>query len=202
MDAACRAHTQKKRTALCAVAHRRVYEEMTLKTEELSVKVTIGPLSIDLGAEAVCSLVDIFEDNESSMEIFAEFAKSPSYRVRAAVASKDNLDSDKVNRLANDSEVEVLRNLMNSRAARTNLGDEQLIGFLEKDAELAALIARNIEYFELANTQKLAELLLNNSDPAIRYQLASNSGTPKSILRKLTKDADPSVVNAAKNSIY
>jgi len=172
-----------------------------VKTEELSVKLIIGPLSVDLGAEVVCNIVDNLEDNDFYMEFFAELAKSPSYRVRAAVASKDSLDRDTVDRLANDSEVEVLRNLIRSRAAHANLGDEQLIGFLEKDAELAAWIAADIGSFEVANTQKLAELLLNNPDPAIRYRLASNSGTPKSILRKLTKDADPSVANAAKDSI-
>jgi hypothetical protein len=73
------------------------------------------------------------------------------------------------------------------RATYANLEDEQLVRFLEKDAELAARMAGDIECFKVANIQKLAEVLLNNPDQSIHYRLASNGGTPKSILRKLER---------------
>ncbi|MBF0547525.1 MAG: hypothetical protein HQM08_24000 [Candidatus Riflebacteria bacterium] len=172
-----------------------------MTNKEVSVELVVGSQTIILGTEQICDVIRSFPDIDSNSKIFSEFAKSPSYKVRAEVASKDNLDEGTVNCLSNDTEIEVLRELIRSQAARKHLKEEQFIKILEKDGEVASRIASTLELFENVDTQKIAELILNNDDPSIRQQLASNYSAPKKILIKLTKDSDPDVANSAKQTI-
>jgi hypothetical protein len=145
----------------------------------------------------VCSIVDNYPDKKTSRGFFAKLAKFPSYKVRSAVAAKDQLDEETVNFLANCTEKEILSSLLRSDSARACLTTKQLVGFIEKDAELASEIVDRLDSFKTADSDELATMMMTHSDSAVRYSLANAYETPKAILRKLAKDTDPDVARAA-----
>ncbi len=172
-----------------------------MSKNEFAVKLTVGAVTIELGIEEARNAFCGLEDRESRMEIFAELAKSPSHPVRADVAGKEQISKETVDLLAGDSVVDVLKNLVRSYGARSHLNDEQLAGFVAKDAELALEIASQFDQYSGANTLKLAELLAQHADPTVRLRLADNSSTPKAVLKALSRDTDMGVATAAKSSL-
>jgi hypothetical protein len=155
----------------------------------------------ELNYEDVYTLASSIQDNDTSTEIFARLAKHPSSAVRECIAGKDHLDDETVRILASDTETCVLRSLIGSQKARENLTTDDLKGFVEKDVEIAESVARNVESYDGANTDELADILLKHRDPRVRCGLAENSGTPKKYLKILTKDNDPKIRAAAKSTL-
>ena len=71
------------------------------------------------------------------------------------------------------------------------------------DPEHHEAIASNIDDFTKCDICKLAKFLSNHSDPKVRVALVSiwNNNIPKNIIKKLTKDKDIDVANAAKEKL-
>lgn len=162
---------------------------------------TIGSEAIALSEEVVQSIAFALEDHERHTQLFAELAKHPSCRVRQQVARNDKLDRPTVELLARDTDVEVLRNLVLSEAARRYLTLDMLVRMIELDAYLASALAHRIDDFGLATTVQLAERLMSHPDPIVRRDLAQADATPKRFVKALCKDPDLSVMMAAQEAL-
>ena len=157
--------------------------------------------TIELGYEEIATIVSSLADKETNVVIFDLLGKHSSVNVREAVASKDKLSEATVMLLANDAEVAVSRSLVRSEKAREYLTTEQLTAMSKRDVDTAENIAGYVEAYKNADADELADALSQHSDPRVRCALASNSGTAKKLIKKLTNDSDRKVQAAARETL-
>jgi len=159
------------------------------------------PTSIELSYEDIASIISNLPDIPENTEIFELFSSHPSASVRENVAGKDNLNGPTIHQLANDPSGDVLRYLVRSDKAREYLDTEQIIAIIDRDIDAAKNIASCIERYASADTDDIADRLLEHPDPKVRNELAGNSSAPRKVLRALLKDVDAAVRFSAKRSL-
>jgi hypothetical protein len=157
--------------------------------------------STNLSYDAVSSIVSNYPDNKESNDFLFFAAQHPASGVRENVAYKDNLNSDVLEILSADNSITVLRNLVRSNAFKEHVTQSELERLITLDTEIAQTIAYNVEAFEQADTNKLATLLTEHSDPSVAANLAQNYSTPKRILKILANHPDPYVASQAKERL-
>lgn len=133
--------------------------------------------------------------------MFELAATHPSEVVRENVAYKDNINQETWEILAADTSLNVLRRLVNSESCKRNASQEQLESWIKLDVELAKNIAGYLDRYENADIDELAKVLCEHPDPSVVAELASNSDTPKKLLKLLLKHKDQRVVSNAKRSL-
>lgn len=154
-----------------------------------------------LSYDSLATLIGSMPDDHSLEKFYELAATHPASTVRENVSYKDNLSKATVNTLANDSSVNVLRNLTRSQSFRENATEEMLTRMMAIDPEVAQSIAGYIDSYEDCNTSKIVELLLALADPCVAGALANNYNSPKNILKKLSQHPDPYISNQAKKNI-
>lgn len=159
----------------------------------MQITVNTKTLSIDLSADLVESVVSGLPDTEEYQEFYSALAMHPSSGVRAQVAYKDHITAETVVLLARDVSPEVRRHAVRSKAGRTHLTEEMLRSLANNDIECAETIAGSMGEYEQVESESLAEMFAAHSDPKVRRAAASNSSTPKRLLKKLARDADANV---------
>lgn len=172
---------------------------MAIKTP--AAKFTYGDVTIDLGSEAVVSVIRDLDFRQPYHDLMVELAKSPCSSIREAVANRDKLPAECVALLAGDSEQEVLQSLVGSESAQQNLDHDQIMKLVNASATVAREIASRLESFTQADSQALAAVLVGYPDPEVRKAFADNWQAPKKLRRSLLKDPDPDVASAARSSL-
>ena len=157
--------------------------------------------SSNLSYEALASVLNSHPDTESSAELFEVMASHPASYVRETVAYKDRLNHSTVEKLANDSSINVLRNLARSAAFREHASQDTVERLLALDVEIAQNIANNLDGFEQCDIGKLATLLSEHQDLGVLAALAGTYNAPKKILKALAAHSDPYVAFQAKNTL-
>lgn len=167
----------------------------------MNITLKIDDLEVPLGFHMVASIVDGLYDIPENQAIFDALIDHPASHVRQRLATKDHLSERAVLSLANDTDVDVLRNLVDSSAFREFATTEimvRLIGL--NDGDMARSIAVRIEEYSSCDRKILIEALVANPDPSIRFALAQNSSMPKSVHKRLLEDSDPDVrIHAVQN---
>jgi hypothetical protein len=171
--------------------------EFMLVVIEDGIEVLAEPLSCEL----MGNITNSYPDKASSTKFFSYASMHPSVEVRQNIAYKDKLGEDACRLLSEDNSVNVLRNLVSNTAFREIATFEVLEKLIGKDAELAQLIARNLEVFKNVDIHSLAEMIAANSDPSVLLALAQNGRAPKKILRTLSLHRDRSISEAAHESL-
>lgn len=167
----------------------------------MQAKFVVGEREIPLGCEALESLVgNLPDEDESLVDLFHELARSDMAGVRAAVARKSTISEETVANLASDSSPEVIEALVNAQCRK--LGESAIVQIVQRNwSSVNRDIARNVENFDHSDTAALAKLLCGSADPSVRAALASNSGSPKVVVRQLLNDPDPDVRRLARNTL-
>ncbi len=155
----------------------------------------------NISYESLSTLIGSMPDESELSKFYELVATHPSSSVRENIAYKDNLNLETIQMLAEDKSINVLRNLVRSQSFRENATEEMLERMMKIDPELAQSIAGYIDSYEMCNTSKIIDLLLEISDPCIAGALANNYNSPKNILKKLSKHSDPYIANQAKKNL-
>lgn len=160
--------------------------------------VSLGGKTFPLGYGLVASLA-----LEQDPELLAELATHPSASVRAAVADNSEAPPEVLDILFATTEHKVLMALLGNDAfQRFGAYDTAALWALcERDAELAQAVARNVERFAKADLRVIADKLAGHPDPEVREALASNSGLPRALVKRLLQDEDPTVVRYARSAL-
>ncbi len=149
--------------------------------------------SIQLQAGALEALSTKLTDNLSNAGIFDLLSQHPDFAVRMAVAGMENLSNGAVGRLATDSSQSVIRQLLQSKAARKRLSSSQALTIAQRDPELAVAVADAVEDFSLDDDAVMA-YLESHADTHVRTKLAANPFIGNAVLRRLANgDADERV---------
>lgn len=150
-------------------------------------------IEASLGYSVVRSIAQTVDDHPSQMMLIDVLARHPSSSVRQEVASRDCLSEERIAALADDPDIEVRRAVRRSAAFCRWATTERLLEMSAGDVDFALQVACDVQCFDAAEIDRLAEGLAQHSDPQVRAALAEGWRTPKRILKKLLKDQDHEV---------
>ncbi len=149
--------------------------------------------AIELTSQPLCATVAKLQDNSSQTSAFDILAEHTNFEVRLAVAGMENLSTEAIERLATDSSISVVRQLLKSKLARPRLTPQQVLAIAERDPELAGFVAAVVEDFTLDNDAVLS-YLESHLDTHVRAKLAGNPFAGNVVLRRLAaSDPDATV---------
>ena len=166
----------------------------------------VGKVKVDLGYSIIQNIISSLEDIKENKEIFDTFAAHPSHEIRSEVAYKEHISADTIQSLAKDSSIDVVRRIISNNSAYAVLDLKTIQSIIARDIVCASDIASSVDRWNPEQDQNyevkdLVEILIKHSDPIVRYNLARNSDVPKNYLKKLAKDSDSSVAQAAEDSL-
>jgi hypothetical protein len=168
----------------------------------MNAKLKINDYEITLGHKALEDIAFMLEDIPEHRDIFHELAKSESSALLVNLVDKEHLAKLTVRMLIDDSSLEVMRAVIDSRHARKHMTRRDLEAYIATgDGELLSTMARDLEYFtevyEVCEKDWLCEKLTGQKDPAVRFALAENTDTPVQVLEDLAEDEDVDVARQA-----
>jgi hypothetical protein len=113
----------------------------------------------------------------------------------------ENLPNEAVERLAADSSLMVVLQVLKSKTARQSINSGQIHILTQRDPEVAALVAAALEDFNLDGDTVLA-YLENHPDSQVRAKLAGNPFIGNAVLRRIaTGDQDARVREIAADMV-
>jgi hypothetical protein len=170
-------------------------------TAQLIVSDGDQTFAIELTSQALCATVAKLPDNASQNGLFDLLSRHPDSQVRLAVAGMENLPSEAVERLAADSSLMVVLQVLKSKTARQSMNSDRVHTVALRDPEVAALVAATLEDFNLDGDTVLA-YLENHPDTHVRAKLASNPFIGNAVLRRIaTGDSDAQVREIAADMV-
>lgn len=171
---------------------------------DLKFKLVIGQDGKDVHSEelgcaqveAIASAYGRWGEGMPSKALIEFLSMYPSSEVRGKMANFGDLGNDVFERLAKDTSPSVIRELFDNDYFKSWVSTDQVIEYINSsDLETVRAIAGRAE--ALSDPQKVCNALLMHKDPEVRRALAGNSAAPKTVLKKLSKDADFCVRSAA-----
>jgi hypothetical protein len=155
----------------------------------------------ELTSQALCATVAKLPDSPSQNGLFDLLSRHPDSQVRLAVAGMENLPIEAVERLAADSSLMVVLQVMKSQTARQSMNSGQVHTLALRDPEVAALVAAALEDFNLDGDTVLA-YLENHPDSHVRAKLAGNPFIGNAVLRRIAAgDSDARVREIAADMV-
>ena len=137
-------------------------------------------LEIPLSYETVTNIVSNTPDQKSNNDLFLLAAHHPATSVRETLAYKDSLSEEVINALSHDTSVSVLRNLVRTGGFREHATEDLIKPLISLDNEVAKNIAMNAEYFDNVSAKAIAQMILENGDPAVIDSLDESYRSPRS----------------------
>ena len=171
--------------------------EFRLVVLEDGKEVLTDPLSCDI----MSTIANYYPDKTSSKSFFKYASMHPSAEVRQQVAYKDKIDEETCRTLSEDNSLAVLKNILRNSVFREITTLEVLEKIMNKDPDLAVVVAQDIEAYKLVDIQNLAETIASNSDPFVVLALAQNRRAPKKVLRDLLTHDDPLISVSARENL-
>jgi hypothetical protein len=117
----------------------------------------------------------------------------PSAEVRAAVALKDRLNNETIEKLLSSNDQQVLKNLVKSAAFRDYADTALLEKLIMNDPDIAQTVAYTLEAFGKIDKKQILRRLESHDDPKVLYALAGSFSTPLTVKKRLSKHADPDI---------
>jgi len=172
----------------------------------MHAELIINNIRLDLGHRELNEISYALDDCERTKDIFHELAQSPSAETRSNIVSQKHLHTKTVRLLLSDSQIEVMRSMINQDKFLSQMGKDDIERFINtSDSEILSDIVNIIsdltEIYEVCEKDWLCEKLYKQADPTIRFQLAENDETPEFILKKLKADPDINVSQAARETL-
>ncbi len=166
------------------------------------VKLTVNGKSVRLGYDAVEDIMYSIPDKKRFNNIIREFAMSPIPQVRMEVASRSAINREIVDILLEDTQIDVLRNLVSNHRARRMIPESTLLRLIRThDFEILETIAENIDQFSMCDPGIIAENLRGSENPKVRELLAENEFVDKKVLEILSHDDDNEIAVKARATL-
>ncbi len=166
-----------------------------------TAKVTLSDgnrtFAIEVPAHSLAYLIASLPDSAERVEVSDFLAEHHDFAVRLAVAGLENLSTTAIERLAVDSSLSVVKQLLKSKATRPKLTSQQVLAIAQRDPELAGFVAATIEDFSL-DDDALLSCLESHPDTHVRAKLAGNPFAGNAVLRRIAaNDVDAKVRETA-----
>ncbi len=178
-----------------------------MQTDKIFTKLSIKGVRIKVGHEFLDSIVSNIPDTRKNLKVFEMLSAAGSKDVRSQIAWKDTTSRKIIKNLLNDPNTEVVERLVRNSNALKLMKEKEIFKLIgSHDIEVIKEIASSLSDLERCDICMIATVLSKHSDPSVRYELArfwrrNSNGVPRKILKKLAKDRDIDVANAAKESL-
>ena len=172
----------------------------TIKTELI-----VNGMKVVVGHQFLEDIVRDIPDTKENKSVFSTLALSDNPEVRESISRKDNLSTKTIHLLLNDTNQEVVDNILSNSDLAKHIKEETLFNIIKSDnIKYLKTIASNIDSYVLCDTCKMATILSKHKNTSVRFSLvhwnSSNAVTNK-ILQSLSKDKDFDIANEAKKSL-
>jgi pimeloyl-CoA synthetase len=172
----------------------------TIKTELI-----VNGMKVVVGHQFLEDIVRDIPDTKENKSVYSTLALSDNPEVRESISRKDNLSTKTIHLLLNDTNQEVVDNILSNSDLAKHIKEETLFNIIKSDnIKYLKTIASNIDSYVLCDTCKMATMLSKHKNRSVRFSLvqwnSSNAVTNK-ILQALSKDKDFDIANEAKKSL-
>ena len=172
----------------------------------MDARLIINDHEVRLGHKGLAEIAYWLEDKPEHSDIFHELAKSECSEVLVCLVDKEHLSRLTVRMLIEESSLEVMRAVVDSKKARRRMTRRDLETYIDfGDCEILTALATHLsdftEDYEICEPEWLCERLLSQPDPAVRYALAENTDTPEDFLERLVEDDDVDVAGQAEETL-
>ncbi len=169
----------------------------------LGLEVDGETLGVELGFDALSSVVYSIPDTEENAPIFAALARHPNPAIRSNVGDKQNLDDETVLLLAQDKDPNVNRSIPYSEAFKRIATLELLKDMLALEGDAASNIISYAGSFQKVSADEIEQAVKDADiqDPQILMSAAQCWDFSIEFIEELTQHPDVSVANAAKETL-
>ena len=172
----------------------------------MNAELIINNVRLELGHRELNEISCALDDCERAKDIYHELAQSPSAETRLNIVLQNCLHAKTVRLLLSDSNLNVMRAIISQDQFISKMEKNDIERFINSgDSEILTDIVNNIddftEVYEVCEKDWLCEKLYQQTDPSVRYALAENGETPEFFLKKLLKDSDINVSQAAQDTL-
>ena len=169
----------------------------------LGLEVDGETLGVELGFEALSSIVYNIPDMEENTPIFAALARHPNPLIRSNIADKQNLDDETILLLAQDKDPNVSRSIPYNETFKKVATLELLKSMLEIEGDAASNIIGSAGSFQKVSADEIEQAIKDADiqDPQILMSAAQSWDLSKEFIEDLTQNPDVSVANAAKQTV-
>ena len=169
----------------------------------LGLEVDGETLGVELGFEALSSVVYSIPDTEENAPIFAALARHPNPSIRSNIGDKQNLDDETVLLLALDKDPNVNRSIPYSETFKRIATLELLKDMLALEGDAAANIISYAGNFQKVSIDEIEQAVKDADiqDPQILMTAAQSYELSIEYIEELTQHPDVSVANAAKETL-
>jgi len=169
----------------------------------LGLEVDGETLGVELGFEALSSVVYGIPDTKENQPIFEALAKHPSPSVRSNIGDKQNLSDETVLLLAQDKDPNVNGRIPYSDAFKRIATLELLKDMLALEGDAASNIINYAGSFQKVSADEIEQAVKDADiqDPQILMTAAQSWDLSKEFIEELTQHPDVSVANAAKETL-
>ena len=169
----------------------------------LGLEVDGETLGVELGYEALSSVVYSIPDTEENAPIFAALARHPNPAIRSNVGDKQNLDDETVLLLAQDKDPNVNRSIPYNETFKRIATLEILKDMLALEGDAASNIINYAGSFQKVSTDEIEQAVKDADiqDPQILMTAAQSYELSIKFIEELTQHPDVSVANAAKETL-
>lgn len=166
----------------------------------LNATLSLNGKTIELTNTQLIDIINELNDSRLNEDFLEEAAKTNHYLLHKAIAAKDYLSEDTINRLAASNEPRVLKTLLGSIAAQTHLSTTQVIRIAMLSPYLACAVIDNLDELSNISNKTVLRALANHEDAAVRLALVESGNAPQDVIAALRFDDDDEVSEAA--SLY
>ena len=169
----------------------------------LGLEVDGETLGVELGYEALSSVVYSIPDTEENAPIFAALARHPNPSIRSNIGDKQNLDDETVLLLAQDKDPNVNRGLPYNETFKRIATLEIIKDMLALEGDAASNIINYAGSFQKVSTDEIEQAVKDADiqDPQILMTAAQSYDLSSEFIEELTQHPDVSVANAAKETL-
>jgi len=168
----------------------------------MDMKLIISGNEYEIGSDTVSVIAAQIPDHALYTELYADLAKMENSDIREIIAYKENIDDSTIEALLGDSQLLVLKQILENERGRMLVSEDRLLELADiNDSELLCLIADNVDSFRQCDALKLGSKLISSSDVKVKQSLASGWETPEEILYTLAEDTDVDVSLVAREAL-
>ena len=142
-------------------------------------------------------------DVEENEDFFYQLATHNSATIREKIAYKSSLDNKTIKLLLQDKDTKVLENIVrNQQAIKVfdNSNFEHILKYGNEDT-IIEMISSLMDYECIENLDECYNKIEELNNDYLLLKIASSYGTPKKILRTLSRNKDIDISYAAKNNL-
>jgi len=176
-----------------------------MQTQTIKTELLLNGQKVSIGHQFLEDIVRNIPDTKENKAIFDILALSDNPSVKEDIASKDNLNKKTIHLLLEDTNQDVVDNVLSNRDLAKYIKEDVLFKIIKTDnIKHLKTIASNVEDYKKCDICKIVKKLANHKNPLIRYELVrwrpSEIITTK-ILKQLANDKDIDVAKEAQEEL-